>query len=94
MMLFKKTATMQALIFLLGVPAIILIGCESPELRHIGFWCGLLSQPFWLIESARKRQWGIFAMSIVYSGAMQRHLSGAECAYFELSRTSSSGSGL
>jgi hypothetical protein len=58
----------QTMIFLLSCPAFFLVGCEAPELRLIGFWCGLLSEPFWIYETARKKQIGMFMLSIIYGG--------------------------
>lgn len=30
--------------------------------------CGILAQPFWIIESFRVKQWGVFWVSIAYTG--------------------------
>ncbi len=33
-----------------------------------GFVVGLLSEPFWFVTSYTHKQWGIFLLSIVYTG--------------------------
>lgn len=48
-----------------GVTAIILVSKKNKW----GFVLGLLSQPFWYITSFINKQWGIFFLSIVYTGS-------------------------
>jgi len=48
-----------------GVSAIILVSKKNKW----GFVLGLLSQPFWYITSFINKQWGIFFLSIVYTGS-------------------------
>jgi hypothetical protein len=56
----------QALLFLLGGTAIYLVGRTGPGRRY-GYLLGLCAQPFWLWESWRAQQWGIFALSLWYT---------------------------
>ena len=48
-----------------GITAIILVSKKNKW----GFVLGLLSQPFWYITSFINEQWGIFFLSIVYTGS-------------------------
>lgn len=48
-----------------GISAIILVSKKNKW----GFVLGLLSQPFWYITSFMNKQWGIFFLSIVYTGS-------------------------
>lgn len=52
-------------IAVLGVTAIILVAKKNKW----GFVFGLLSQPFWFITSFINEQWGIFFLTIIYSGS-------------------------
>ena len=52
-------------ITIFGVTAIILVARKNKW----GFVFGLLSQPFWFITSFINKQWGIFFLSIVYTGS-------------------------
>ncbi len=52
-------------IVILGVAAILLVSKKNKW----GFVLGLLSQPFWFITSFINRQWGVFFLSIVYTGS-------------------------
>jgi nicotinamide riboside transporter PnuC len=47
-----------------GLAAIILVAKKNKW----GFVLGLLSQPFWLMTSCLNGQWGVFILSIVYTG--------------------------
>jgi len=53
----------QIAIFTLGAAAIILVA----EKNKWGFVFGLVSQPFWIITSYLNHQWGVFAVSIIYT---------------------------
>jgi len=53
----------QAGIFTFGVLGIILVARKNKW----GFVFGLLSQPFWFITSIQNGQWGIVAVSIIYT---------------------------
>ena len=62
----------QVLILLLGGSAIWAVGSESRRSRFWGCVLGLLSQPFWLWESAQAKQWGVFILSLWYCYAWAR----------------------
>lgn len=47
-----------------GLVAILLVAKKNKW----GFVIGLISQPFWLYTSFYNEQWGIFVVSVVYSG--------------------------
>lgn len=55
----------QLAIFLLSSASIWLLSGPTPGLW--GYALGLASQPFWLFAAARAQQWGVFALSLVYS---------------------------
>ena len=57
----------QASILILSSAAMWLIA--MPSLAWWGFIVGLAAQPFWLIETLRAGQWGMFANSLIYTGA-------------------------
>lgn len=38
------------------------------ELARWGFLTGFAGQPFWIWSTARKRQWGMLAVSLFYTG--------------------------
>ena len=53
---------------------ILIFGCSSvwilarPEhWRRFGYLLGLLSQPFWLYNSLKTGQWGVFILSLFYT---------------------------
>jgi len=48
-----------------GISAIILVAKKNKW----GFVLGMLSQPFWYVTSFINKQWGIFFLSIVYTGS-------------------------
>lgn len=49
---------------ILSVAAIILVARKNKW----GFVVGLASEPFWFATSYINKQWGVFLLSIVYSG--------------------------
>ena len=51
-------------IAILGLIAIILVARKNKW----GFVVGLASQPFWLLTSFLNKQWGVFFLSVVYTG--------------------------
>ena len=55
----------QVGVAIFGISAIILVSKKNKW----GFVLGLLSQPFWYITSFTNKQWGIFFLSIVYTGS-------------------------
>ena len=50
---------------LFGVTAITLVSMKNKW----GFVFGLASQPFWFITSFNNEQWGIFFLSMFYTGS-------------------------
>lgn len=61
----------QGALFALSAAAITLLSGRSRHARW-GWWLGLASQPFWLIETARAEQWGMLALSVYYTGVWLR----------------------
>ena len=55
----------QGGIFIFGVTAIILVARKNKW----GFVFGVLSQPFWFITSIQNQQWGVVAVSVIYTGS-------------------------
>ena len=50
--------------FVLGITAIILVSRKNKW----GFVFGLLSQPFFFLTAYLNAQWGLFLLSVVYTG--------------------------
>ncbi len=48
-----------------GIAAIILVAKKNKW----GFVFGLLSQPFWYVTAFINKQWGVFFLSIIYTGS-------------------------
>ena len=61
----------QWAIFLTGAAAILLT-VEGGDWLRWGALVGLVGQPFWLWDTAKKRQWGIFALSLWYAEVYAR----------------------
>lgn len=61
-------ALLQAAILVFSAIAIGLVAQPAPLMRW-GYVIGLVSQPLWFIETWRRRQWGMFALSVFYAGA-------------------------
>jgi hypothetical protein len=61
----------QGALFALSAAAITLLSGRSRYARW-GWWLGLASQPFWLIETLRAEQWGMAALSVYYTGVWVR----------------------
>lgn len=55
---------LQVGVFVPSVTAIILMARKNKW----GFVAGLISQPFWFITTYMNEQWGVFALSFVYTG--------------------------
>ncbi len=55
----------QFAIFILGAGAIILVARKNKW----GFVLGLISQPFWYLTAFINHQWGVFLVSIIYTGS-------------------------
>lgn len=64
----------QVLIAVLGVGAVWLSQDERPHLRKYACIFGLLGQPLWFYTSWSTEQWGIFALSFVYTIAWLKGL--------------------
>lgn len=56
----------QLFIFLLGAPALWLVGRPEKWSRW-GFVLGLAAQPFWYWTTIENQQWGMLALNIVYT---------------------------
>jgi nicotinamide riboside transporter PnuC len=52
-------------VFIFGVLGIFLVARKNKW----GFVFGLLAQPFWLITSYTHGQWGVFLVTIFYTGS-------------------------
>lgn len=52
-------------LFVFGVVAIVLVAKKNKW----GFVFGLLSQPFWYITAYINGQWGVFLISLCYTGS-------------------------
>lgn len=59
----------QAVILLSGALAILLTQIGIDGVGRYACFVGLIGQPFWLVETARARQWGMWALSVFYTGA-------------------------
>jgi len=55
----------QILIFVFGASAIWFVS-RKEKWKRVGYILGLLGQPFWIITSVEKEQWGILALSLFY----------------------------
>lgn len=59
----------QTIILITSMASVWLIGCNSLLEAAL---IGLIGQPFWLYETHRKKQWGIFLLSVFYCAAWFR----------------------
>lgn len=57
----------QAAIFILSGAGIWLLA--FPQAGALGWVVGLAAQPFWLWETYRARQWGMFLNAVLWTGA-------------------------
>ena len=57
----------QLLIALLGGAAVYLVGRTDPQVARWGFVAGLVSQPLWIFETYRARQWGLCLLACWYT---------------------------
>lgn len=61
--------TEQAAIFALSAAAIALVDLAADPLwRFAGNAIGLTAQPLWAFSTIRHRQWGMFALTLFYTG--------------------------
>jgi hypothetical protein len=56
----------QVFIFILGASSIYLVG-RNDKISKYGFIIGLMSQPFWLYSTSMDKNWGMFALCLVYT---------------------------
>ncbi len=59
----------QAIIFLSGALAIWFSQSANAVLVPWACIVGLIGQPFWFLSTRRNRQWGIFLLTVIYTGA-------------------------
>lgn len=62
----------QTAILLLGGLAIWMTHSPGEQARRYAPIVGLVSQPFWLVETFNAAQWGMFALSVWYTAAWLR----------------------
>ena len=58
----------QALIAILGIAALWLALSADPRQRRAAPWVGIVGQPAWLWATWSAGQWGIFALTVAYTG--------------------------
>lgn len=62
----------QAWILVCGVCAILLITSKQKRYRFYGAVIGLVSQVAWFYSTLHHRQYGMFVLSIIYTGSWIR----------------------
>ncbi|HSX51470.1 MAG TPA: hypothetical protein VLF09_10955 [Cellvibrio sp.] len=62
----------QLMIVITGISAVWLSQDKHEHRRRFACLFGVAGQPFWLYESFCSEQWGIFALSIIYTFAWLR----------------------
>lgn len=62
----------QIVIGVFGTGAAYLSQDEHANRRRFACLCGLAAQPFWFYASWNAGQWGVFALSIIYTLAWAR----------------------
>ncbi len=60
------TLIIQIFLFTLSVSAMFLIS-RIDKWKKWGYICGLLSQPFWFLTTVPSKQYGLIALSCVYT---------------------------
>ena len=63
---------LQAYIVVTAIAALACISDWSPRMRLAGYLIGLAGQPAWLVTTWWAEQWGLFAVSIVYTALYAR----------------------
>lgn len=58
----------QALIAVLGIAALWLALSADPRKRRAAPWIGIIGQPAWLWATWSAGQWGIFGLTVAYTG--------------------------
>lgn len=59
-------AISQILIFITGVPAIYLVS-RKDKWQKYGYIFGLMGQPIWVYITLTQAQYGMFALTVVYT---------------------------
>lgn len=62
----------QAAIFVLSILSVWCVTSRSEAVRRWGPVFGLCSQPFWLYATWRAGQYGMFSVSVIYTGMWAR----------------------
>lgn len=62
----------QAVIAFTGTVAIFLTQSKSAETRKYACLFGIAGQPFWIYSTYQAAQWGIFALTFLYTLAWAR----------------------
>lgn len=63
---------LQAWVFISGALSIWLLSDPRSRFHRHGCWIGLLAQPVWLLTTFQAHQWGMFALSLIYSASFLR----------------------
>lgn len=59
----------QLTILLTGAVAIVLVQFDSVAIRQWACIVGMIGQPFWFLATYRAKQWGMFAVTVIYTAA-------------------------
>ena len=62
----------QIAIMMTGVTAVFLSQSKSERLRKFACIFGLIGQPFWFYAAFTAEQWGILALTLVYTASWAR----------------------
>lgn len=57
----------QVGIAIFGVSAVFLVNQRERRVRRWGPICGMIGQPFWIWSSIAAEQWGILALTVLYT---------------------------
>lgn len=68
-MAYRGTNMGQAVILVSGALAILLTQLGIPEAAKWACIVGLIGQPLWILATYRAKQWGMWALSMFYTGA-------------------------
>lgn len=68
-LMHRLDIALQVAIAVPSIAAAYLVATIDPQLRGWGFLIGLATQPLWFFETLRRRQWGMFLVSVFYTGA-------------------------
>lgn len=67
-----KRAVIQFALAFFGLTALYMATGHNTRARRWAPIVGLCGQPFWLLFSAQTQAWGLFTLSLVYSGVYVR----------------------